>query len=278
MYMYVYLGNGLWDILCDVSTAIHNLDQAHTAWCFYFSKMRGALMSIAIKMSHNGVKICCLITTPSKSMRVVELVGKVTAYSVDCKITEVDNLWLQPVPVLFRIEFQNETAVMNIKPKVSYARSFDSTTEEVNTRTVSLAVMVVCSCLFPGLFRSGCGPRPLHCPDPLSLWQHGSASLCCPRLQVTLATDKKVCLPTFMVKWVSSSSLVPRPSPSCSFWSLATKQKEWGGLGGFITWMMSMSTSLVHRLLFAKRENGLVNCLYCFSSKSRQLDCEFKTL
>ena len=67
MYMYVYLGNGLWDILCDVLTAIHNLDQAHTAWCFYFSKMCGALMSIAIKMSHNGVKICCLITTPSKS-------------------------------------------------------------------------------------------------------------------------------------------------------------------------------------------------------------------
>ena len=164
----------------------------------YFSKMHGALMSIAIKMSHDGVKICCLITTPSKS-------GGVSwqSYSVDCKITEVDNLWLQPVPVLFRIEFQNETAVMNIKPKVSYARSFVSTTEEVNTSTaprISLAAMVVCSCLFPGLFRSGCGPRPLHCPDPLSLWQHGSASLCCPRLQVTLATDKKVCLSTFMVK------------------------------------------------------------------------------
>ena len=167
----------------------------------------------------------------------MELVGKVTAYSVDCKITEVDNLWLQPVPVLFRIEFQNETAVMNIKPKVSYARSFVSTTEEVNTKTVSpqrisLAAMVVCSCLFPGLFRSGCGPRPLHCSDPLSLWQHGSASLCCPRLQVTLATDKKVCLSTFMVKWVFSS-LVPRPSPSCSFWSLAKKkQKELGEAGG----------------------------------------------
>ena len=195
---------------------------------------------------------------------------------------EVDNLWLQPVPVLFRIEFQNETAVMNIKPKVSSSRSFVSTTENTSTvsPTISLAAMVVCSCLFQGLFRSGCGPRPLHCPDPLSLWQHGSASLCCPRLQVTLATDKKVCLPTFMVKWVSSSNLVPRPSPSCSFWSLAKKTtKGLGGrLGRFITLIMSMSTSLVRRLLFAKWENGLINCLYCFSSKSCQLDCEFKTL
>ena len=76
----------------------------------------------------------------------------IKSYSVDCRITEVDNLWLQPVPVLFRIEFQNETAVMNIKPKVSYARSFVSTTEEVNTKTVSprisSAVMVVCFVFF----------------------------------------------------------------------------------------------------------------------------------
>ena len=30
-------------------TAIHNLDQAHTAWCYCFYKMYGALMKIARK-------------------------------------------------------------------------------------------------------------------------------------------------------------------------------------------------------------------------------------
>ena len=47
--------------------------------------------------------------------------------------------------------------------------------------------------------------------------------------------------------------------------------------------MCKVYTSLVPRLLFAERENSLVNCLYCLvpiffetTMMLRQLDCEFK--